>query len=232
MKKTATAILAAFVVLGGYVAFAKSFPDVPTTHKYYDAINALSDQGVISGYPDGTFKPDQASKRVESLKIILNAQKYSIPSSVTSLPFPDTYTSEWYAPYIYTAYNNKIVSGYPDGTFRPENTLNLAESLKMVLLAAHINPNNIYPSITTPPYNDIPLNQWFTPLFQYAKDFHLIDADSSNNVYPASLMSRGSLVEVMYRMSTNENAWFMELDQLNDDLYQYDDVENDAQMTF
>ncbi len=205
MKKFLSLFFAAFFAFAG-TAHARTFPDVSATHKNYEAIAALSEQGIIGGYPDGTFQPDKLINRVESLKIILLSLDYVISEAVSELPFPDTPATEWYAPYLKAAYDGDIVKGYPEGDFRPTNTVNLVESLKIVTLAGEIDPNTLYADLTEKPYNDVPVNEWFSKYMQYAKDHALLDSDRSGNVYPAKDMSRGDLVEIMYRLYFQEDA--------------------------
>jgi len=113
-------------------------------HRYANAITELADKGVIKGYEDGSFKPEKLVTRAEALKIIL-ASKNKLEEEkglgeeidfenydTTGISFRDVKTSDWYAPYIKYSEENKIVSGYADKTFRPNNTVNLVEALKMI----------------------------------------------------------------------------------------------------
>ena len=179
------------------------FSDVPDTHPNYTAIKFLKDRGIISGYPDGTFKPDQPVNRVEALKIItLGAGLDPLPMQpgmdVPIADFSDINQSGWYMPYLNRAVENGIVQGYDDGTFKPDTTVNLAENLKMLLLSNDIDISTI--SVTQNPYADTPKDAWYAPYVQYAKDKNLIDADDQNKVYPGQGMTRGKLAETMYRL--------------------------------
>ncbi len=80
------------------------------------AINALVNDGIISGYPDNTFKPNKNITREEIIKIICVA--YDIqPDSNYVERFSDASYSEWYAPYINAAYKNGITLGKEDKSF-------------------------------------------------------------------------------------------------------------------
>lgn len=112
-------------------------------HRYETSIRNLVEMGVISGYPDGTFKPENPVNRAEALKIILQslrslqadkgADVFVMPENFSK--FSDLTSSDWYATYVAEGVDKGIVSGYPDGTFKGGNTVNLAEALKMTLEA-------------------------------------------------------------------------------------------------
>lgn len=202
-KRSAIGILAALLMsISVNTAFAadtlNTFTDVSTSHPNYTAIMGLKTRGVISGYADGTFKPDQPVNRVEALKMILLGAGITSSADHTTASFKDTSTSEWYAQYLNKAVELNVVGGYPDGTFKPTQTVNLAENLKMLLLAQTVDLSNINPTVD--PYADTPKAEWYAKYVQYAKDKKLIDADSSNKVYPSQAMTRGKLAETMFRV--------------------------------
>ena len=63
--------LASLFLMTGIVHAAGIFPDVSQSHKNHDAIIYLYQEGVINGYPDGTFKPENTLNRAELLKILV-----------------------------------------------------------------------------------------------------------------------------------------------------------------
>lgn len=99
--------------------------------------------GIVQGYDDGTFKPDQPVNRAEALKMLtLAAQLQLPPGSETgiTLVFPDVQENDWFATTLKTAVYYEVVSGYPDGTFRPANPITRAESAKIIWQTMLINP--------------------------------------------------------------------------------------------
>jgi hypothetical protein len=86
--------------------------------------------GIITGYPDGTFKPDKPVSRAEIAKMIYIA--LNIRSNTTATSFTDVPTSHWAYKYIMGLKNQGIVTGYPDGTFRPSNQTTRAEAAKII----------------------------------------------------------------------------------------------------
>ena len=99
-----------------------SFPDVLATNTAHDAITYLAGAGVISGFDDGTFGPDQVLKRGQATKILVIWQGISLaPAGTSTSHFSDV--DSVYKQYVEAAANKGWVGGYPDGTFRPYNQL-------------------------------------------------------------------------------------------------------------
>ena len=183
-------------------AFATEvFLDVDSGHPHYTAIQYLYENGTIQGYPDHTFRPQQPVNRAEALKVILLGSSILVPEIQSQEIFPDVVHGMWYAKYVAKAKNLKIVSGYGDtGLFRPGNTVNLAEILKMLLETNNININAFIPAKN--PYADVPRDAWFAPYFEYAQKAGLVDQKSTGNVNPATPINRAMLAELMYRLAT------------------------------
>lgn len=183
------------------IVLAASFPDVNKDHPNYYAIEYLKEKGVIQGYPNGDFRPNNSINRAETLKIILLGSSISVPEQVTRVSFPDFSANDWFAIYVERAKDLGIVEGYPDGNFRPANPVNLVENLKMLIEANEIDVDKLYDNLVEDPYADTPKEEWYAKYIQYAKDKGLIDADLSNYVYPGQVMNRGTFAEVVYRMN-------------------------------
>lgn len=96
---------------------------------------------IVSGYDDGTFRPDAPVNRAEALKILSLATELDpLAMSGTTLSFTDVREMDWFHPYVGAAASRDIVSGYGDGTFRPENLITRAEAAKIILLTLQQNP--------------------------------------------------------------------------------------------
>lgn len=135
MKKL-TAMLTTIALLAGCMcqtAFA-AFGDVDDNNRYKKAITTLSKLSVIDGYEENgqqLFKPENTVTRAEFTKLIvfilgMQEQTYS------SYTFGDVSTDHWARNYIQTGYNLGIISGFEDGTFRPEEPVTYEQALKMV----------------------------------------------------------------------------------------------------
>lgn len=136
MKRLRTAcILVVICILSGITpnVFAE-YADVYTYDSYYNSVNRLQDLGIISGYEDGLFHGDRYITRAEFAKVIVcamdaenEAKTYGISSKFYDVP-----QGNWAVPYIAYVASKGIVSGYPDGSFGPSNTLTYAEALTII----------------------------------------------------------------------------------------------------
>lgn len=136
MKKVLSLVLALSLVLGTIpMAFAASYPDV-AGESYEDAVNVLSDLGVVNGYEDGTYKPEKIVTRAEMAVLVVNAlglENYVTDNAKSS--FTDMTNYGWAEGYIAYAQSLGVISGYGDGTFRPGNTVSYDEAATMLVAA-------------------------------------------------------------------------------------------------
>jgi len=116
---------------------SESFDIVPmydvSGHKYEDAIMYIYDNGIVGGYPDGSYQPDRTINRAELLKIVVEANYGEEDFGVYSDDecFNDVPANTWFTPYVCFAKHQGIVEGYPDGTFKPGQEVNFVEALKI-----------------------------------------------------------------------------------------------------
>lgn len=170
-----------------------SFSDISSDSKYFSAVSYLYDKNVVTGYSDGTFKPDKQVSRVEALKFILEGIKVSVKKG--KLPFNDVSEKEWYGKYLYTAVKKKIVDGYPDGSFRPADTVNKAEFFKILFNGMGVEVSD---NIKLAPFDDVPADSWFAPYFSKAKSIKILD--KVDFIYPSQPMTRGEVADAMYKL--------------------------------
>ena len=106
---------------------AAGFSDVAEDSKYAKAITTLNTLGVINGYEDATFKPDNNVTRAEFTAMLLRAKGVGNmgDTSLENPPYPDVVDPDvsWAIGNIRTAKNMGIINGYEDGTFRPSNNV-------------------------------------------------------------------------------------------------------------
>ena len=108
------------------------FNDINDESWSKNAVIELYNLGIVNGYEDGSFKPENSVTRAEFLKFIITALEAGVSENNISLPFSDTYNSEWYAPYVSAALNLKMVNGYDDETFRPDSYISREEAAAIV----------------------------------------------------------------------------------------------------
>ena len=127
-KKWIATLLAACLCLAGGAAFAQEYNEE-------NAVGLIKSLGIMNGYPDGSFGLENNVTRAEFTKIAVAASSYrnSVATSMTVSPFPDVPYSHWAAPYIKLAVTNKLITGYADATFRPDNAVTYEEALTIAL---------------------------------------------------------------------------------------------------
>ena len=140
-KRLLCTLLAVLVTLTSIavVPATAAFTDLEEGHNAYDAVNVLSKIGVINGYDDGSFKPNNNVTRAEFTAMLLRTRGLGSVGS-TSLenpPFPDVTTPDvsWAIGNIRTAREMGIINGYDDGTFLPNNNVLYEEAVKMIVCA-------------------------------------------------------------------------------------------------
>ena len=174
-------------VLGSQVGYAASLSDIDAS-LYKESIQKLYELGVVSGYPDGSFKPSASVNRAEFLKMVMGATGRSSGTGVNC--FNDV-RSEWFAKYVCVAKSAGLVQGYFSGDFRPSDQVNYVEALKM-----------IYSSASDPVFYKADVSSWFT---KYVNDA------SSNGIALSgvnfdSKLSRGQMAELIWRYLKVKNG--------------------------
>lgn len=183
------------------VAAFASFSDVSPAHPNTDAIQYVQEQGIVSGYADGTFRPDQKINRAEFTKIMVGA---SLPEgdadcgltwdTNTDRPFVDVNKRDWFAHDVCRAYMGGLITGYGDGTFHPEQSINFVEAAKIIARAFDL------------------------PVSSDAKVWYkgYVDALANRKSIPVTIQSfdtkitRGEMAEMIYRLKagvTNKLSW-------------------------
>lgn len=101
------------------------FTDVNPSSIYYNAIALASEKGVVNGYADKSFKGGSSITRAETVAMIDKA--YTINRATAVVSFADVKSGEWYTMNLLDLATNNIISGYTDGSFKPQNAVTRAE---------------------------------------------------------------------------------------------------------
>ena len=138
-RAEAAAMLARLAKLDTSDSSRPNFIDVRSGW-YNGVINAMVKAGYMKGYPDGTFRPNGKITRAELAQMIIAIDK----ANRGSAPFADV-KNHWARPAIDQAYANGRIKGYPDGSFRPNNSITRAESVTIFnsLFDRHVNEKGL-----------------------------------------------------------------------------------------
>jgi S-layer homology domain len=163
------------------------FSDI-SLHQYESAITYVEGQGIVNGYEDGTYKPNNPINRAEFMKIVMESGFDDSVFGGTNC-FTDV-TNDWYAQYVCAAKDLGIVSGYPDNSFKPGSYINLAEALKIIFeTAAYISDETIEPVA----------GEWYQSYLDLANALGLINTINSDIGHN---LTRGEMAEMIYLADT------------------------------
>lgn len=180
------------------VQAAPRYNDVPMDHPAFTAIEYLSDQGVVSGYGDNSFKPDTAMTRAQFAKTLGTALHWGLIKPEEGR-FSDVVTGTWMYPFVETAAARKVMDGYSDGTFRPNNSIPRGQAVRSLVVAAGWKP--LYSPISH--FLDVAPRSSLAPYIESAYAHGAISADSDGNFYPTGSATRADISQMVYVMMTN-----------------------------
>ena len=133
MKKVLSFVLVLSMILGSFgMAFAAAPADV-VGKDYEDAVNVLMELGVIDGYKDGTYRPENIVTRAEMATLIIKAMGLN-DYAVGKSSFTDM-AGHWADPYVAYAASLGFIAGYADGTFRPGEAVSYDQAITMLVQA-------------------------------------------------------------------------------------------------
>lgn len=146
------------------------YSDVTRADWYNTAVSTLSSMGIITGYPDGTFRPNAAITRAEFAAI---AARFDHDGDKTAAKFSDI-ANHWAKDEISIAYNNGWITGYPNGTFGPQRDITRAETMTLVNRVLNRQPEteeDLLPNMTVWTDNANP-KAWYYLAVQEATNSH------------------------------------------------------------
>ena len=170
-----------------YWAQTNKFTDVNDTDWYNTAISTLANAGVLDGYTDGTFKPNDTITRAELIKI---ATSFYDTTAGKDSEFSDI-KLHWAESFIEEAYKLGIVEGYGDGTFHPDQAVTRAEAMKIVNRTLERAPHKDYlldSMIKWPDNADT--EKWYYAEVQEATNSHDYDMEGDHEKWTALLPMR------------------------------------------
>lgn len=109
--------------------------DTASAYSAERALPLLTELKIMNGDPDGNYRLSDTVTRAEFTKIAVAASdcRNSVASQLSISPFYDVRHTHWAAPYVRVGVTNNIVSGYPDSSFRPDNTVTFEEAVTIML---------------------------------------------------------------------------------------------------
>jgi dextranase len=119
-----------------YATTAPAFQDVTSTYWAYGAIETLAAKDIVSGFPEGTFRPSALVNRAQFVKMLVLTLGLKVEAGST--PFTDVPQTAWYAPYVATAMQAGVVAGMTPTRFSPDEPLTREQMAVLLARALHL----------------------------------------------------------------------------------------------
>lgn len=190
MKKIVSLMMSfALVLVSVLPAGAASFSDVSENNENYRAIEYLRSGGYVKGYGDGEFRPNSTVNRAEFIKILLEGAGYDEDDKLKDC-FSDV-SNQWFASYVCKAKEEGIVSGYPDGSFRPGTQIAFTEAAKMIVNTLGVSKEETDTEI------------WYKPFVMALENVNAIPGGVTTF---GKNVTRGEAAEMVWRVMTNNRT--------------------------
>ncbi len=197
------------------------FTDV-AGHENEVHIRYLADLGLISGFADGSFGPDNTLTRAEAATLIEISNGYDTTTLPTSAPagcdFTDVAASDWFAGWVWQACDDGFMNGVGGGLFDPNNLLtrgqivtifnNIYENgLANLLPGSHMSAgfgliafSDASPEFRTAAWTDVSLGAYYAEPVVEAYSWGIVDGTSETTFSPDQAMTRGEFAKTLYRI--------------------------------
>ena len=174
------------------VKVSEAFSDVPSSAWYYNNVMQAAAAGIVSGYPDGTFKPGNSVTRRDFA--IMLTQMLGVSNDGTAVsPFIDVDDDDYGVVSIAYCKAHNIISGYDDGTFKPDATITRQEAASMIANAMGVSKvsDEKYPDDST-------IASWAKNAVYRAKAAGLMKGDAgTGNFRPTATITRAEAASIM-----------------------------------
>ena len=168
-------------------------------HWAKDEIQALIGLGIVDGYLDGTFKPDNKISRAEFSKMIVVALELEM--EVYDGGFTDVSMDKWHANYVATMVKHGLASGYTDGTFGPDGNIirNEMAAILARVLNEEVSPEEQEALLSS--YEDrADIPEWAEDAVEEVAKAELMKGDTNNNFNGSNTATRAEAAVVIYRL--------------------------------
>ncbi|MEK4698600.1 S-layer homology domain-containing protein [Solibacillus sp. FSL R7-0668] len=186
-----TALVASSISFVAPLASAAQFADVKQTNTHYDAINELAGRGIINGYEDGLFRPENFVSRAQAAKIIAKTLNLDV-SNVENPQFKDVNINSGYYPYIAALANAGIINGF-DGKFNPSGNITRGQMSKIIARAFELTSTD---ELT---FKDVPADHEFAPYISALAEKGITLGTGNGKFAMHELVTRGQLASFVTR---------------------------------
>lgn len=192
MKKLLTATLATALIASSFGGTAsadiRNFPDVPETNVHYDNIYNLAERSILTGYPDGSFKPSRYVTRAEAASILYNALELQ-NWEPQDQGFTDVKPGDWFYEEVNVLIENNVISGHEGLYFGPHEKLTRAQLAKLLAAAYGLYTFDEKPS----PFVDLVDGAWYKEYVESLYFFGVTSGVSASKFAPKQYVTRDTM---------------------------------------
>ena len=174
-----------------------SFTDVGDGHPLRVTLGAMAALGNVSGYKDGTFKPDGFLTRAELATLLVRIMATEEVRFPLHPVFKDVPARHWASRYVAEALKAGLVKGFPDGLFRPSKGVTRAQAISLfVRFAGLVEPPYIYEK----PFPDVAVKHWAARAIHVARKAGFLDYLKGKDFDPNRKITRGEVVDILSKI--------------------------------
>lgn len=159
-----------------------------------NSVETLRENDIMTGFGDGTFKPDKKLNRAEAVTLLMRLKEITPSEGISQTSFSDVPRNVWFTSAVIEATNRGWIKGFPDGKFYPEKNLNRAEWATLISRAFDLTQE-----APNAEYKDVPSQAWFArPIFALAEN-ELI-RETGNHFQPDQPVSRADAAWILAKI--------------------------------
>lgn len=175
----------------------ETFSDVPNGFWAKSPIEFMATLGVMSGYHDGTFKPDEHVSRAELSSMLVYMKDLGV-NEVAEDPYPDVSKDYWAAKYIKAVSLMDLMKNYPDGTFKPRKNVTRSEA---AVIFTRFTDAKLPATQDKGPFVDVPQSRWDAKYIAAAQSYGLFDYLIGKKFEPNRELTRAEVAEILSKTS-------------------------------
>jgi len=178
----------------------KSFTDVtPASFGWAkDSIETLAGAEIVAGVSETHFEPGRAVTRAELASLLVRALRLQVRAGATQ-PFKDVHSGDWHSGAVAAAYAAGLITGYGDGTFRPNSAVTREEVAALLTRAMKLQTTEQKLSFT----DSDKIASWARASVAAAASRGLVRGFPDGSFQPQATASRAQCAVMIYRMLTN-----------------------------
>ena len=177
------------------------FTDVGPADFFDEAVSWAKHSGIVTGFPDNTYRPGNPVNRGQIVSMLWHLMDE--PGGSPPNGFPDVRPNAWYGPGLDWAKAATLVTGFPDGTYRPKDPVLRAQLVNMLwhLVGAPTgNPPH--------PYTDTRTGAYYQEALRWAADQGILnDFAGGTQFRPKTPATRGEVAFWLFNLASTESAW-------------------------